>query len=309
MLSAVRSKWITMLAGVIAAVVLVSVAIGLTSPDGKISDDAKATPSTKPTAKPTASPTPSQTPTPTPDSSPSADLAPASVAGSWPGRPDAVTGDGSSLDWCPAVRTTGAADAEKLFGKPAVDKAACTAVQFVFGKRYSRLAIPRRSYAAKDLNFVLPALASSTVNAFRPRVNAFVADPNSVDVRDELGLIALRGEGTPAGAKHTSAGNGRVFYGKAYSTDGYRDRAAWVNPRWSKVTISVDRSKAEPRIVATVEASAAIPVFNTAERRDDMLTIPTHARFFLRRDNGSAWKIGGWRITGGTYDYAQLKLK
>ena len=310
MLSAVRSKWITMLAGVIAAVVLVSVAIGLSSPDGKVSD-AKATPSAKPTATPTASPTPSQTPTPTPtpDSTPSAELAPASVAGSWPGRPAAVTGDGSSIDWCPAVRTTGAADAEKVFGKAAVDKAACTAVQFVFGKRYSRLAIPRRSYHAKDLDFVLPALASSTVNAFRPRVNTFVAYPDSVDARDELGLIALRGEGTPAGAKHTSAGKGRVFYGKAFSADGYRDRAAWVNPSWSKVTISVDRSKAEPRIVATLDASAAIPVFNAAERRDDMLTIPTHAQFFLRRDNGSAWKIGGWRITSGTYDYAQLKLK
>jgi hypothetical protein len=293
MLSAVRSKWITMLAGVIAAVVLASVAIGLSSPDGKVSD-AKATPSARPSATPTASPTPSQTPTPTPtpDSTPSAELAPASVAGPWPGRPAAVTGDGSSIDWCPAVRTNGAAEAEKLFGKAAVDRAACTAVQFVFGKRYSRLAIPRRSY-----------------HAFRPRVNTFVAYPDSVDAREELGLIALRGEGTPAGAKHTSAGNGRVFYGKAFSTDGYRDRAAWVNPSWSKVTISVDRSKAEPRIVATLDASAAIPVFNTTERRDDMLTIPTHAQFFLRRANGSAWKIGGWRITSGTYDYAQLKLK
>jgi hypothetical protein len=309
MLSAVRSKWITMLAGVIAAIVLVSVAIGLTSPDGKVSD-AKAKPSATASSTPTATPTSSSpTPTPTPDTEPSADLAPASVAGAWPGRPDTVTGAGSSLDWCPAVRTTGAAEAEQLFGKPAVDKAACTAVQFVFGKRYSRLAIPRKSYAAKDLDFVLPALASSTVNAFRPRINTFVAYPNSVDARDELGLIALRGEGTPAGAGHTSAGKGRVFYGKAYSTEGYRDRAVWVNPTWSKVTIRVDRSKAEPRIVATLDASAAIPVFNTAERRDDMLTIPTHAMFFLRRDGGSAWKIGGWRITSGTYDYERLKLK
>ncbi len=307
MLSAVRSKWITMLAGVIAAVVLSSVAIGLTSPDGEVSDS-KATPSAKSTSPPTVSPT-TPSPTPTPESTPSADLAPASVAGSWPGRPDAVTGDGSSLDWCPAVRTTGAAEAEQVFGKAAVDKAACTAVEFIFSKRYSRLAIPRKSYAAKDLDFVLPALAPSTVSAFRPRINAFVAYPDSVDVREELGLIALRGEGTPAGAKHASAGKGRVFYGQAFSTDGYRDRAAWVNPTWSKVTISVDRSKAEPRIVATLDASAAMPVFNTAERRDDMLTIPTHARFFLRPGKGSAWKISGWRITSGTYDYAQLKLK
>lgn len=302
MLIAVRSKWITMLAGAIAAVVFVSVVIGLTSPDGKVGDQDKATAST-PTASPT---TPTQTPEP---AKPSAARAPASVSGSWPGRPDSVTADGSSLDWCPAVRTTGAGEAEELFGKAAVDKAACAAVQFIFGMRYSRLAIPRDSYDAKDLDFVLPALAPSTVDTYRPRINAFVAQPDSVDVREELGLVALRGEGTPAGAKHTSAGNGRVFYGKAYSAEGYRGRAAWINPTWSKVAISVDRSKAKPRIVATLDASAAIPVFNTAERRDDMLTVPTHAMFFLRRDNGSTWKVGGWTIASGAYDYARLKLK
>lgn len=307
MLSAVRSKWITMLAGVIAAVVLVSVVIGLASPDGTVNDDGRATPSATTTASPTASPT-TPAPTPEPDR-PTAARAPATVAGSWPGRPDSVTGDGSSIDWCPAVRTTGAAEAEKVFGKAAVDKAACAAVQFIFDKRYSRLAIPRRSYDANDLDFVMPALATSTVDAFRPRVNTFVAYPDSIDARDELGIVVLRGEGTPAGAKHTSAGNGRVFYGKAFSTNGYRGRAAWINPTWSKVAISVDRSKAEPRIVATLDASAAVPVFNTAKRRDDMLTIPTHAMFYLRRDKGTAWKIGGWRLDSGTYDYAQLKLR
>jgi hypothetical protein len=304
MLSAVRSKWITMLAGVIAAVVLVSVAIGLTSPDGTVGDHDDAKPSAR-----TTTPTPTATPTVTPVSRPSAQEAPPSVAGSWPGRPDAVTDNGgSAVDWCPAVRTTGAAEAEQVFGKAAVDNAACAAVRFIFSKRYSRLAIPRNAYAAKDLDFVLLALASSTVDAYRPRINTFVAYPNSVDARDELGLVVFRGEGTPAGAKHTSAGNGRVFYGKAFSMNGYRDRAAWINPTWSKIGISVDRSKAEPRIVATLDASAAVPVFNTAERRDDMLTVPTHAMFYLRRD-GSTWKIGGWRITSGTYDYARLKLK
>ena len=302
MLSAVRSKWITMLAGVIAAVVLVSVVIGLASPDGTINgDDRAASSATSPT---TGSPKPTSEPV-----TPSAARAPATVAGSWPGRPDSVTGSGSSIDWCRAVRTTGAAEAEKVFGKRAVDKAACTAVQFIFGKRYSRLAIPRKSYDVKDLDFVLPALATSTVDAYRPRVHTFVAYPDSIDARDELGLIVLRGEGTPAGAKHTSAGKGRVFYGKAFSTNGYRDRAAWINPTWSKVAISVDRSKAEPRIVATLDASAAIPVFNATERRHDMLTIPTHAMFFLRQAKGATWKVGGWRIDSGTYDYARLKLR
>jgi hypothetical protein len=307
MLSAVRSKWITMLAGVIAAVVLVSVVLGLTSPDGTVSDHDAATPAAQTTKPSTATPAPA-TPTATP-LRPTPARAPVRVAGTWPGRPDSVTGDGSSIDWCPAVRTTGAHEAEKLFGKQAVDKAACAAVQFVFGKRYSRLAIPRKSYDSNDLDFVLPALAPSTVDAFRPRISAFVAYPDSIDARDKLGIVVLRGEGTGAGANHTSAGQGRVFYGKAFSTSGYRGRAAWINPTWSKVAISVDRSKAEPRIVARLDASAAMPVFNTAKRRDDMLRVPTHATFFLRRDGGTAWKVGGWRITGGTYDYAPLKLK
>ena len=309
MLSAVRSKWITMLAGVIAAVVLVSVAIGLTSPDGKVGGEAKPS-ATATTPAPTASPTTPTATTPKPKpAEPTAARAPASVAGPWPGRPDQVTVDGTSVDWCPAVRTTGAAEAEDVFGKAAVDKAACAAVRFVFGKRYSRLAIPRDSYAAKDLDFVLPSLTASTVSAYRPRINTFVVYPDSVDAREKLGLVVLRGEGTPAGAKHTSAGNGRVFYGKAFSADGYRGRAAWINPTWSKVAISVDRSKAEPRIVASLDASAAVPVFNTAKRRDDMLTVPTHATFFLRRDDGSTWKIGGWQITSGAYEYARLKLR
>ncbi|WP_157413014.1 hypothetical protein [Aeromicrobium sp. Root236] len=306
-----RSKWITVLAGAIAAVVLISVAIGLTSPDGTVGD--KAEPSataTRTTPGPTPAPSsPTTSAKPTEPARPTAARAPLSVRGPWPGHPGSVTEDGDTVDWCPAVRTTGAAEAEAVFGKAAVDRAACTAVRFIFGKRYSRLAIPRRSYDAQDLDFVLPALAPSTVDAFRPRINAFVAYPDSVDVRDELGLIAFRGEGTPSGAAHTSAGAGRVFYGKAYSTNGYRNRAVWINPTWSKVAISVDRSKAEPRIVATLDASAAVPVFNPAERRDDMLTVPTHALLYLRQDGGQAWKIGGWRITSGTYDYARLTVR
>lgn len=299
MLSAVRSNWITMLVGVIAAVVLVSVVIGLASPDGTVGDRDRATPSR--TSTPTTVPT-------TPDPIlPSAGRAPASVRGSWPGRPDAVTGDGSTVDWCPAVHTTGAAEAEDVFGKAAVDKAACTAVRFVFGKRYSRLSLPRGSYDANDLDFVLPALAPSAVATYRPRVNAFVACPDSVDARGNLGLVLFRGAGTPNGAKNASAGVGRVFYGKAFSAAGYQDRAAWINPTWSKVTIGVDWSKTEPRIVATLDASAAIPVFNPAERRDDMLTVPTRATFFLRHD-GTTWRIGGWRITSGASVYGRLEL-
>ncbi|KQV75552.1 hypothetical protein ASC61_11355 [Aeromicrobium sp. Root344] len=307
MLARVRSKWITVLAGLIAAMVLVSVAIGLNTPDGSLKDSDTAKPSATAT---TPSPTPTAT-TPSPSATPArptAGRAPVSVRGPWPGHPDSVTVTGNSVDWCPAVRTTGAAGAVAVFGKAAVDDAACAAVRFIFGKRYSRLAIPRDSYDVQDLDFVLPALATSTTEVFRPRVNAFVAQPDSVDVREELGLVVFRGEGTEAGAKHTAAGSGRVFYGSAYSADGYRDRAVWVNPTWSKVAISVDRSKAEPRIVAVLDASAAVPVFNPAERRDDMLTVPTHAMFFLRKE-GSSWKVGGWQLTSGTYEYAKLAVR
>ena len=310
MLTRVRSKWITVLAGLIAAVVLVSVAIGLNTPDGSVTDSDAAKPSATATTATTPSPTPTASTT-SPSAKPArptAARAPESVRGPWPGHPDSVTVSGNSVDWCPAARTTGAAEAVEAFGKAAVDDAACAAVRFIFGKRYSRLAIPRDSYDAQDLDFVLPALASSTTDAFRPRVNAFIAYPDGVDVREELGLVVFRGEGTPAGARHTSAGNGRVFYGTAYSADGYRGRAVWINPRWSKVAISVDRSKAEPRLVAVLDASAAVPVFNPAEQRDDMLTVPTHAMFFLRKE-GSSWKIGGWRFAGGAYDYARLAVR
>jgi hypothetical protein len=299
MLSAVRSMWVTMLAAAIAAVVLISVVIGLTSPDGKVGDD-QATPTARTTAPTKPEPT---------VATPRAERAPMSVDGTWPGRPDAVTETGdSSVNWCPAVRTSGAGEAEREFGKAAVDAAACAAVGFVFDKLYSRLALPRRSYDAGDLDFVLPMLAPSTVNAYRPRIATFVACPDSVNARDAIGLVLFRGEGTRAGAPHASAGHGRVFYGKAFSTAGYRERAAWINPTWSKVKISVDRSKAQPRIVTILDTSAAVPVFNTAKRRHDMLTVPTHATFFLRRDNGRSWKVGGWRITSGTYAYARLAI-
>lgn len=290
-----------MLAGVIAAVVLISVAIGLTSPDGTVGDPDVTTPTAGGT------PNPSSTAPARPKAT--AARAPASVEAVWPGRPDAVSGGGSKVDWCQGVRTTGAVEAEQVFGKAAVAKAACTAVRFVFDKRYTRFAIPRKSYDAKDLDFVLPTLTSPTVDAYRPRIDRFVANPDSTDARDALGVVVFRGEGTPAGAKHTSAGRDRVFYGKAYSSSGYRNRAAWINPTWSKVAIRVDRTKIEPRIVATLDASAAIPVFNTASRRHDMLTVPTHATFFLRPGGGTKWKIGGWDITSGKHRYARLTLR
>lgn len=309
MLSTVRSPWITLLAGIIAAVVLLSVAIGLASPDGSVGiDDARATPTTSGRPTPSASPKPSAAPKPK-EPTPTADLAPVSVRGPWPGRPRATKVDGSKVDWCPAVRTRGAGEADRVFGKAAARRAACAAVEFVFDQRYSRLALPRRSYDAKDLDFVLRSLTPSTAAAYRTRVAAFVGDPGNAHGRDELGLVLFRGEGTSAGARHAAAGNGHVFYGKAYTTSGYRNRAVWINPTWSRVTISVDRSKSRPRILATLQASAAIPVYDTGERRDDMLTVPTEAAFFLSLHDMKSWRIDGWTITRRPYDYGTLAVQ
>ena len=308
MLCAVGTTWIRVLVGFIVTVVLASVVIGLTSPDGTVGGNDEAQPTASAT---TDAPTPTPTPTADPKAAtPSAERAPARVRGTWPGRPDATAIRGSRVDWCPAVRTTGAGEAEAVFGEAAVRSAACTAVRFMFEQHYSRLALPRHSYAAKDLDFVLPALAPATVDTYRPRISAFVACPNSLGVRNDLGLALFSGEGTPAGAKHAAAGDGRVFYGSAFDTNGYKGRAVWINPTWSKVAISVDRSKAEPRIVASLDSSAAVPVFNPETRRDEMLTAPTRATFFLRQAGKGSWKIGGWtEITNGPVEYARLKLK
>lgn len=293
-----------MLAGVIAAVVFVSLTIGLASPDGSVGQ-ARSTATPK-TAVPVPSPTPAATSIA--PATASAARAPASVRGPWPGRPDAATLDGSTVDWCLAVRTSNAAKAEAVFGRAAVRAAACAAVRFVFEQRYSRLSLPRPAYTATDFGFVLSPLAPATVAAYRPRIDRFVSDPGSRAARDRLGLVLLRGVGTSSGAAHASAGRGRVFYGKAFTTTGYRDRAVWINPRFSRVAIRVDRAKAKPRIVATFTASAAVPVFDTSARRHDMLTVPTRALFYVRLEE-STWKIGGWDIHDGKRSYARLAVR
>ncbi|GAA3515754.1 hypothetical protein GCM10022234_08550 [Aeromicrobium panaciterrae] len=297
-----RTKWLTAFAGVVTAVVVVSVAMGFATPDGSVGDGP--TPSRTPTA--TSSPTPSATPTA--DDKPAGDvLAPASVSGVWPGRPAAAALTGTSVNWCPAVKTTGSGEARRVFGDKAVDAAACAAVRFVFEKRYSPLSIPRQSYKRSSFDVVLKSLSAETASGvYRPRINAFVANPGSLAARDALGLVLLRGNGTSHG--HTSAGSGRVYYGKAYTTDGYRGRAVWINPKWSKVAISVDRSLATPRIAATLTAKASLPVFNPAADRDDMLTVATSATYYLRHGGGSTWSIGGWTVTTNTVGFAPLKV-
>jgi len=91
-------------------------------------------------------------------------------------------------------------------------------------------------------------------------------------------------------------------------TEGYTDRAVRINPQWSKVSITLDRAKAVPRVVATFTASAAIPVFNISTSRDDMLTVPTSAEFFLRHEEGS-WAIAGWTIHDRPNSAAPLAVR
>ena len=301
----VRTKWLTVFAGAVTAVVLVSVAIGFANPDGSVGGKPAA--SGAPSASSPTSAAPTATPTPTADPA-SASLAPASVRGVWPGRPAAAVVNGDKVDWCPAVRIKGGSEARRIFGDKAVDAAACTAVSFVFDKRYSRLSIPRRSYKRSNFDFVLPALSSDTASQFyRARIDAFVANPGSVATRDALGLVLLRDAGTSDG--HTAAGVGRFYYGTSYTTDGYRDRAAWINPSWSKVSISVDRTKSEPRIAAVFTAEASIPVFNPGQKRDDMLKVATTATYYLRHGGGTKWSIGGWTVTTNTLGFAPLSVK
>ncbi|MCW2749476.1 MAG: hypothetical protein JWR83_586, partial [Aeromicrobium sp.] len=241
-----------MLAGAIAAVVAVSIVLGLASPDGSVGGSS--TPGATPTHTATAKPKPTATkPTATKSApaKPSAALAPASVRGTWPGRPKAANLKGGKVNWCPAVRTSDTGAATSVFGGAATKAGACAAVRFVFEQRYSRLAIPRESYTSSDFSFVRSALSSSTgAGVYQSRVNAFVANPDNSSARGALGIVLFSGAGTPGGAKHASAGLDRVFYGKAFSTKGYAHRAAWIDPSWSTVTVSVDRAKAAPRLVA-----------------------------------------------------------
>lgn len=282
-------------AALVVAVVAFSVVLGLTAPDGSLQDDAVSAAATPSPAPPTATAAPATTPA---AATASSDLAPRAVVGPWPGRPDAVEITGDTVDWCPAVTTTDSADAVRTFGEDRVEAAACAAVSFVLDQRYSSLALPRTTYRPSDFDGVLAALSDATATTYyRPRINDFIAHRDSAAATERLGVVLL-----------TTAGPDHVFYGPKGTTRGYRDRAVWINPRWSTVAVGVDRTRATPRLVATFTASAAVPVFNTARRRDDMLTVPTTARLVLR-EQGEDWVIGGWDLTGGATSTARLTIR
>jgi len=297
----------------IVVVALGSVLLGLATPDGTVGDAVQPVNQgprpTTPAPAPDAGTMPGPA-DPATDAASGPDLAPAAVAGTWPGLPSGAAVSGAEVDWCGAVRTSGAAEAERVFGREAVDAAACAAVRFVLDHRYSRLSLPRKTYRAADFDPILPALDPKTVtDVYRPRIASFTGDPRSNEAGEQLGLVLFTARDTPGGAEHASAGRGHVFYGPAFTTDGYRDRAAWINPTWSTVSVSVDRSSSEPRIRTRLTASAALPVYSTTDDRDAMLTIPTRATFLMRHGGGSTWRINGWTISRGDATYAPLVVR
>lgn len=283
------SRVVTTIGVIVVIVVGCSIALGLTAPDGSVRGTTAPNVVTSRSTPPPTTPT-TATPTPEPEpTEPSIDRAPMAVAEPWAGRPAAATLSGDDVDWCDAVKISGSAPG---FSKEQTRAGACAAVSFVFGERYSDRSLPKKSYSASDFDSALDAFAASTASTvYRPRIAAFVASPTSTN-GENLGLILLRGQ--PAAPYR--------YY------DSYEERSVWINPTWSTVSVSVDHSKASPRLVTRFTASAAVPVYDTARGRDAMMTIPTTATFALRHE-GSAWKIGSFSIHTGTATYGGLDLR
>jgi len=303
MLWPVRKRWVTLLAGFIISLTAVSVAIGLTSSDGD--DEApplSGTPSSPAPTTPAASASPT-TPPATPRPTPSA-TAPSSPA------PEQAGATGARSSGCDGVDVTATAAALHTFGDDAIDDTACAAVELLFTHRYSRLALPTRGYTVADFETLGQALTPSTwTNTYLPRVRRLVANPDNVAARRDLGLVLFRGTGTPAGAAHAAAGKGRVFYGPAFTTDGYAEGEVWINRRWSSVRASVDLTRTAPRLRIDLEASAALPVWNPAAKRGEMLTVPTAATLYYSLSNdtdGGRALVDSWRLTTGRYSYTPL---
>jgi len=296
-----RSRVITAVAVTVLLVVGCAVALGLTAPDGSVRGATAPNVVTTRTTPTPSSTTPTATPTPEPTATndePSVDLAPAKVADVWPGRPKAVTVDGDQVDWCGAVKVSASSGATSAFGAAQTKGAACAAVSFVFDERYARRSLPKSSYKKSDFDSALSAFAQATGSSvYRPRIAAFVAHPTGVN-GENLGLVMLQGQ----------PGAGYRYYGKKNTLDGYTDRAAWINPQWSTVKITLDTSKVSPRLTASFTASAAVPVFDTNRGRDAMMTVPTTASLVMRRE-GKAWKIGSFQIHTGAAGFTSLRIR
>ena len=243
MLSAVRPQWITMLAGVIAAVVLVSVVIGLTSPDG-----ASAT-TTRPSRRRPRRPRrparlprrPRRRPNQQDRSRPGRRVRRRSMArasrrghGHWhvgglvPRR---------AYDWGRRGRgrvRQGRGPRCRVRRRDVRLRQA-----FLQARDPPRLVCPEGSR-------LRAAGARAVDGRCVPCPHQPVRRPSRQRRRARrLGLVVLRGEGTrqtPSTPRRATA----TLLRQGVPTSGYRDWAASVNPTWSKVAMSVDRSKAEP---------------------------------------------------------------
>lgn len=312
MLSPVRTRWLTLLAGLIVSLTVLSVVIGLTSPDGDVSRPESPSPVLPGTPQPGGElEEPGAVPAPDHTTAPGSH-APEATRGVWPGLPSGVAVDDPRVRWCTGVTTNAAPAARRVFGDEAVADTACAAVELLFTHRYSRLALPTAGYTVADFETLGEALTPGTwSDVYLPRVRRLVANPDDPSARRDLGLVLFRGTGTPRDAAHASAGEGRVFYGEAFTPGGYDDRAVWVNPRWSDVSASVDRSQVTPRLRIDLEASAAVPVWDPGSGQHEMLTVPTTATlYYLVTDGkeGGRALVDSWHLTTGRYVYTPLTV-
>ena len=78
-----------------------------------------------------------------------------------------------------------------------------------------------------------------------------------------------------------------------------RDRLAYLQRRIA--------AQAEQHARLTAQASA--PVFNTVEKRDDVLKVATTATYYLRHRSGTQWSIDSWTVTTNTLGFAPLNVK
>lgn len=285
--------WRKLIVGFVLVVASFSVLLGLTEPDGKVDDS----PATVTESTP-----------PPPERSP----VEVSSAAPWPGLPDGIGIDEStgSVNWCDGAKLEPATGpAADFFGPAKVDEAYCDALSFMFEQHYSSLAVPRESYEVSDFSSLRDWLTADAYdNRFLPKAEDVIADPDNADARKELGLLLFHLSNDRPGASRLSAGPDHIFYGGG---SGYDQRSVWVNPVWRRTGTELSERNGVAVLSMSMTASAALPVFNTATNRDDMLVVKTEATFEMTLrtvDSGHPWRIDGWRIVTPETSFEPLKV-
>ena len=285
--------WRKLIVGFVLAVATFSVVLGLSEPDGKVDE----TPATV-----------------TPSTPPPSDRSPVEMSSAvpWPGLPEGIGVDQSSgsVNWCDGAKLEPAAGpAADLFGPAKVDAAYCDALSFMFEQHYSSLAVPRTSYEVSDFSPLRDWLTADAYDRrFLPKAEGVIADPDNANARKELGLLLFHLSNDRPGASRMSAGPDHIFYGGG---SGYDERSVWINPTWKRTGIEVSDRNGVAVLSLSMTASAALPVYNLATERDDMLLVETEATFEMTPgtvDSGHAWRIDGWRIVTPETSFAPLKV-